>query len=333
MVLASTRNLLNQWFPPKPTFTEAEVPSQQGKVFIVTGGNGAVGYALIKILYRAGATIYMASRSKEKAEKAIQTLTTESPAPETPGKIKFLHLDLNDLLSVKASAAAFASQESKLNILWNKAGAGAMSFSTGDRTAQDLEPLIGQNCVATLLFTTLLLSQLKNASTPEEPARVVWTASFLAEGASPTNGVDFSLLEKGTLDKTRNYAASKAGTWILGREFARRYGGEGIVSVVQNPGNLRNEGWQKVGALTMFFVRHVLHDPRFGAYTELYAGLSGEVGLQNNGAYVIPWGRVRGDEACPRKDILHAMLPEKDGGLGYGTKLWEWCEEKWKPFV
>jgi NADPH:quinone reductase-like Zn-dependent oxidoreductase len=64
MVLASTRNLLNQWFPPKPTFTEAEVPSQQGKVFIVTGGNGAVGYALIKILYRTGATIYMASRSK-----------------------------------------------------------------------------------------------------------------------------------------------------------------------------------------------------------------------------------------------------------------------------
>jgi NADPH:quinone reductase-like Zn-dependent oxidoreductase len=64
MVIASFRNLLNQWFPPKPTFTEDEVPSQHGKVFIVTGGNGAVGYELIKILYGTGATIYMASRSK-----------------------------------------------------------------------------------------------------------------------------------------------------------------------------------------------------------------------------------------------------------------------------
>jgi NADPH:quinone reductase-like Zn-dependent oxidoreductase len=64
MVLASFRNLFNQWFPPKPSFTENEVPSQHGKVFIVTGGNGAVGYELIKILYGTGATIYMASRSK-----------------------------------------------------------------------------------------------------------------------------------------------------------------------------------------------------------------------------------------------------------------------------
>jgi NADPH:quinone reductase-like Zn-dependent oxidoreductase len=64
MVLASFCNLCNQWFPPKPSFTENEVPSQHGKVFIVTGGNGAVGYELIKILYGTGATIYMASRSK-----------------------------------------------------------------------------------------------------------------------------------------------------------------------------------------------------------------------------------------------------------------------------
>jgi hypothetical protein len=73
MVLASVRNLCNQWFPPKPAFTEAEVSSQQGKVFIVTGGNGAVGYELIKILYATGATIYMASRS--------EVTTPPSPIP------------------------------------------------------------------------------------------------------------------------------------------------------------------------------------------------------------------------------------------------------------
>jgi len=64
MVLASTRNLLNQWFPPKPIFTEKDIPSQQGKVFIITGGNGAVGSALTKMLYNAGGTVYMACRSR-----------------------------------------------------------------------------------------------------------------------------------------------------------------------------------------------------------------------------------------------------------------------------
>lgn len=37
--------------PPAPTLTEANLPSQQGKVFIVTGGNNGVGYQLSKMLY------------------------------------------------------------------------------------------------------------------------------------------------------------------------------------------------------------------------------------------------------------------------------------------
>jgi hypothetical protein len=64
MVFASFRNLCNQWFPPKPSCTENEVPSQYCKVFLVKGGNGAAGYELIEVLYGTGATIYMASRSK-----------------------------------------------------------------------------------------------------------------------------------------------------------------------------------------------------------------------------------------------------------------------------
>ena len=64
MSLTSFRNLRTQWFPPKAAFTEKELPLQQGRVFIVTGGNAGVGFELCKILYGSGATIYMASRSK-----------------------------------------------------------------------------------------------------------------------------------------------------------------------------------------------------------------------------------------------------------------------------
>lgn len=236
-------------------------------------------------------------------------------------------------MSVKAAAAIFAQQESNLDVLWNNAGAGANNVEIGERTPQDLDPMVGTNCVATLLFTKLLVPQLRAASTTESPARVVWTSSFLAEGASPTNGIDLNLLDKGTTDRVKNYAISKAGTWMLGREFARRYGNDGVVSVIQNPGNLRAGGYDKVPALTMFFIAPLLHEPTFGGYTELYVGLSLDITLEKNGAYVIPWGRLRPDEACPRKDIIHAMAPEEQGGLGYTKKLWEWCELKWKPFV
>ena len=64
MPFASLRNLYSQWFPPTAMFTEKEVPAQQGRIFMVTGGNAGIGFELCKFLYGTGATIYMASRSK-----------------------------------------------------------------------------------------------------------------------------------------------------------------------------------------------------------------------------------------------------------------------------
>lgn len=64
MSLTAFRNLRSQWFPPTPSFIEKDVPPQNGRVFIVTGGNTGVGYELCKLLYSSGAKIYMTSRSK-----------------------------------------------------------------------------------------------------------------------------------------------------------------------------------------------------------------------------------------------------------------------------
>ncbi|PQE03635.1 short-chain dehydrogenase protein [Rutstroemia sp. NJR-2017a BBW] len=283
MAFASFRNLKTQWFPPAPTFTDRNVPEQKGKVFIVTGGNSGVGYALVNFLYSTGATIYMASRSKEKAEKAIAEIEAATPVPKLPGNIKFLKLDLNDLLSVKAAAAEFSKQESKVDVLFNNAGIGARNVGPGARTAQGLDVMFGVHCVATLLFTINLLPQLRAASIGGNPARVVWTSSFLAEGASPNNGIDLKHLDSGYPDLDKNYAISKL----------------------------------------------LLSEPKFGAYTNLYAGFSTDITLENNGAYVIPWGRLRDDKNCPRKDIIKAMTDEEKGGLGYPKTLWEYCEAKW----
>ena len=63
--------------------------------------------------------------------------------------------------------------------------------------------------------------------------RVVWTSSNGAEVFSPKNGVVMENLdykeEKGAWHK---YGVSKAGNIFHASEFARRFGGEGIVSVV-----------------------------------------------------------------------------------------------------
>ncbi|KAK1990578.1 NAD(P)-binding protein [Colletotrichum falcatum] len=344
MALVAFRNWRTQHYPPKPTFTEEHVGPQNGRVFIVTGGNAGVGFELIKLLYTTGATVYMASRSKERAEKSIGAITDAAPALKNPGVVKFLHLDLGDLEVVKSAAASFARQESRLDVLWNNAGAGALSVPAGSRTEQGLEHMVGVHCVAAQLFTHLLLPRLRAAVAavaaadgPGGSVRVVWTSSFLAESRAPARGVDLGLLLGGRPaagDRVRGYAQSKAGNWLLGREMAARHGAEGIVSVTQNPGNVRAGSYAGVPALAMPIVDLLfLHETRYGGYTELYAGLSPEISLENNGAYVVPWGRIRPDAECPRKDLVDAVKSVAEGGTGHAASFWDWCEEQWRPFV
>lgn len=151
---------------------------------------------------------------------------------------------------MKSAAASFARQESKLNVLWNNAGTGALGVKVGARTKQGFEAMVGMHCIAAQLFTQLLIPQLRAAvgtNAPRGSVRVVWT--FLGDASSPTNGIDFTTLEKGTSDRTRNYAVSKIGNWMLGREMAIRY--PDIVSVTQNPGNLKAGSYAGTPALAV----------------------------------------------------------------------------------
>lgn len=77
-------------------------------------------------------------------------------------------------------------------------------------------------------------------------------------------------------------------------------------------------------------MNRILHETRFGAYTQLRAGLPD---VKENGPYFIPWGRIRTDKQTIRKDIIKAMTPDENGGLGCGKRFWDWCEKQWEPIV
>ncbi|RWA09886.1 hypothetical protein EKO27_g5207 [Xylaria grammica] len=349
--LAKIRSISTQFWPPAPTITERDITSglHRGKVFVVTGGSAGIGYELCKILFQGGATIYMATRSKvgtlpqfhdrtvlirsptqERAEAAIQSIENSYPERVETGQLKFLHLDLSDLVSVREAASQFAQQETKLHVLWNNAGIGANAVKYGERTAQGSEILMGIHCVGALLFTQLLVPQLKAAADDSAPSRVVWLSTILVDTSAPNNGVDFAAVDSGIEGRIANYAASKAGVWMLSREFARRHGPDGILSVTLNPGSLDAGSFNGTPRIPLLLMKlTILHKPVFGAYTMLYAGLSPDIKKENNGIFVYPWGRLVPDHAVVRQDILHAMGREEEGGLGLGKKLWQWCETRW----
>ena len=67
------------------------------------------------MLLSKGAKVYIATRSQDKSEKAIEELKRET------GKdtVFFLKLDLADFVSIKAAAEDFISKESELHTLYN----------------------------------------------------------------------------------------------------------------------------------------------------------------------------------------------------------------------
>lgn len=269
----------------------------------------------------------MASRSETKARTAIKEV--KALETETPGEVRFLHLDLADLASVKSAAEELTRQEPKLHVLWNNAGISPVP--TGGKTAQGHDLAIGTTCLGPFLFTKLLLPLLRqaSASSPEASVRIVFTSSRLVDTNAPQGGMILSECWAPSQDPVRVYASSKAGSWFLSSIFAEELRESGIISLVQNPGNLRGNMWENVNKLLVWALSPILHHPKFGAYTELWAGLSPDVTVEDTGGYAIPWGRWHNK---PRQDILDSIKSRSEGGSGLAQEFWKWCDDQTRAY-
>jgi retinol dehydrogenase 12 len=69
------------------------------------------------VLLSKGAKVYIAARSQEKSQKAIDELKKETGNES----VFFLKLDLTDLAAVKTAAEEFIGKESELHGLYNNA--------------------------------------------------------------------------------------------------------------------------------------------------------------------------------------------------------------------
>ncbi|KAK0614966.1 short-chain dehydrogenase [Bombardia bombarda] len=330
------RAQLSQFFPPKPAFTEADVPSQDAKVFIVTGGSSGIGLELSKILYQKDGRVYIAGRSESKVRQAIQEIRDVTPA--SLGSLEYLHLDLADLSTIKRAVDDFKARESRLHVLWNNAGVSQPPL--GSVSEQGIELQLATNCLGPFLFTYLLLPLLKSTAAAEatkdsSSVRVIWTASQMIELSAPKEGIVMSELRTPTKDTTRNYVNSKTGNLFLATELARRQQPHEpvIISASLNPGAASTSLFRHT-PMMRYLAWPLLHSAKLAALTQLYAGLSGDITIEKNGCYLVPWGRIAGasGNAGLRKDLVDATKAVEDGGTGKAAEFWDWCVDNIKEF-
>jgi NAD(P)-dependent dehydrogenase (short-subunit alcohol dehydrogenase family) len=126
------------------------LPSAAGRTVVVTGGNAGIGYFTAEQLAEAGARVILASRSAEKAQRAITSIRERIPAAD----LEFVPLDLASLASVARAADALAAL-GPIDVLINNAG--IVNPSARRRTTEDgLELLVGANALGHFALTARL---------------------------------------------------------------------------------------------------------------------------------------------------------------------------------
>jgi NAD(P)-dependent dehydrogenase (short-subunit alcohol dehydrogenase family) len=297
---------MSQWTP-------AEIPSQAGKVAIVTGANSGLGYFTARELARKGAQVIMACRSREKTEPAMDDIRKAVPE----AKLDFIPLDLADLKSIRDFAQAFPAKFPKLDLLCNNAGVMALPYR---KTADGFEMQIGTNHLGHFALTGLLLDRLK--ATPE--ARVVNVASLAHNW---TRGMDLDDLnwERKKYKKWDAYGKSKLANLLFTFELKRRLGKSGIAvkSVAAHPGysatNLGVAGPAMENSLLGKLMMHAgealfSQSAEMGALPQIYAATLPEV---ESGDYFGPDG-FRQIKGYPTKVGCRRMARDEN----LAAKLW-----------
>lgn len=109
-------------------FTNDSIPSLTGRVALVTGGNGGIGFtSVVQLALHGAGKVYLAARNPSKASEAVEKIR-EKHGEQTAARVEVLQCDLADLDSVRKAAEQVLAKESRLDILLNNAGVMAIPY-------------------------------------------------------------------------------------------------------------------------------------------------------------------------------------------------------------
>jgi NAD(P)-dependent dehydrogenase (short-subunit alcohol dehydrogenase family) len=215
-------------------WTAEDIPDQSGRVAVVTGANSGLGAAVASQLADRGAEIILACRDTVKGEAAAKAILAGSPR----GSARVARLDLGDLASVRAFAAAFASGHNQLDLLVNNAGVMAPPRRI---TKDGFELQFGTNHLGHFALTGLLLPLLLASPSP----RVI-TVTSQAHRSGQINFDD--LAGEHRYNRWMAYGQSKLANLMFALELERRsrQTGLNLRSYAAHPGwaatNLQSAG-------------------------------------------------------------------------------------------
>ncbi len=188
--------------------------SLKGKTALVTGGSKGIGKMISTALIKAGAKVYISSRSQETCDATAAELSEHGECISIP-------FDLSIVENIQHLADELEKREEKLDVLINNSGRtwGAPIDEFPERGWDDVMTL---NVKSPFYLVQRLLPMLEKAGTKEDPARIINIGSIAGLMA--------------TTQQAYSYMASKAAINHLTKGLAKDLVSKHIIANAIAPG-------------------------------------------------------------------------------------------------
>ncbi|MET9327816.1 SDR family NAD(P)-dependent oxidoreductase [Tsukamurella sp. NPDC003166] len=248
------------------SWTENDIPTQTGRVAVVTGANTGLGFETARALAQKGAEVVLAVRNPDKGAEAVRRITAAAPG----STVRLQRLDLGSLESVREAAAELRESTPRIDLLINNAG---VMYPPKQTTADGFELQFGTNHLGHFAWTAQVLDLLLDV-----PGSRVVTVASLAHRIRAAIHFDDLQWER-SYERVAAYGQSKLANLLFHYELQRRLearasGERGTVAVAAHPGIADTELVRNLPkALQVAQVAAPLfsHDAQHGALSQLRA--------------------------------------------------------------
>ena len=279
----------------------------KGKTVVITGGTSGIGEVAAEELARMGARIVLIARDKARGEASLARL--HDRAPLLAHTVHYA--DLARIAEMKRVAAEIASEEPRIDVLINNAGA---MFGRRELTEDGLEYTFALNHMAYFVVTDGLRERLLASA----PARIINVSSAAHQRAR----LDFGDLQSAKgFGAMKAYGRSKLANILFTRALARRLHGMGVTVNCLHPGFVATRfGDQSGGVISRFIglAKRFAIPPEKGAETLVYLASSAAV-AETTGEYFYKCHPVTPSQAAQDDKAAESLWEQSAALAGIKT--------------
>lgn len=187
------------------SFNLDQIPSQKGRLAVVTGANSGIGFETALALSKKDFEVVLACRNLDKARKAKETIKGINP----DAKLMCIEVDLSKQNSVRAFVKEFHHHYKQLDLLINNAG---IMMTPYEITENGFENQLAANYLGHFTLTGLLLETLEKTT----GSRIIMLSSLAHKRAEIRfNDINF----RNGYDASEAYGQSKLACLMFAYEL------------------------------------------------------------------------------------------------------------------